>query len=205
MIPPDDRSFVKLRSFEKVLAWFRNETGITAPGHDVANLPDGGKVIRFRNASGRKPFTATNASGGIRIAAGFIAWAGRTLYFPEAVYSGGKPGGVFIRVNVKFSATANAPGDPWDIVLDESDQYKPTLVWRSAVDWINPGATGIGEHARIYDDDPASNEDIRTEGGTIYLPIATQYGSKIVQDFSTAIDLYVLSNGTMRMLERPGN
>ena len=202
---PDQRAFVKLHSFQKVLAWFRRETSLAAPGGDVAQLPNGGKAVRFHSASSLAPFTATNSGGGIHLAAGFIAWAGRTIYFPEATYSGPKPGGVFIKLPVNFIATANAPGDPWDIIIDEDDTRAPTLVWRHEGQWIVPGITGIGAHARIMDTDASSAESITVTEGTVYLPVATQYGSKIVQDFATAIDLYFISSGSVRLSERPGN
>lgn len=201
--PPDPKAFVKLATFRKVLAWFRNQCGITAPGGSVAQLPTGGKAVRFSNASGRAPFTATNANGGIKIAAGVVGWAGRTIYFPEATYTGLKPGGVFLKCVVKFSATANAPGDPWDIIID--DGTPPVFVWRSVEHWVELGASGIGAHARITDTDATAAENIVTTEGTVYLPVATQQGNRLVQDFATAIDLYFIASGAVRMSERPGN
>jgi hypothetical protein len=188
---PDPRAFVKNITFETVIHAFRKSTGVTVQGGNVATLPQGQRSVDFKLESNDTPFKATGTSGLIRLERGFVSYAGRTYYFPSAIYSGSSPGGVFLKLDSSYTAFEDVTDEPWSVMPND---YAPLLVWRSM--------TGLGEYSLIRnpkDDDYTTDDYEITLSGTatLYIPIAGWSGSRVINFINRNLFLMPQNTGAI--------
>lgn len=182
-------TFAKLRTYRAALAGLKSRLGLTLTNGEKSDLAgNAGSALLFQ------PQAATPWSGsafgaeGIHLEAGMLTYGSRTLYYPAADYSGTAPGGVFLKVTADFEASANAPGDPWDVYIDDSTAPVP--------EWHILNTTGT--HCRVEDTDLTSSETVVVTPGVVYFPLAFQFGGKIVSLFTGHLALTF--NGAGRAL-----
>jgi hypothetical protein len=179
-------AFVKSASFEKVLEAFNRTTHLTGQGGSVARLVTGERIVTLGFDSGNQtPFKATSGtSERIKIERGFVTYAGRTFYFPAAVYSGSGPGGVFLKFTTGYTVGLD----------DEDNEFSMMLASEPELIWMPTGT--VGAYCILqYDDD-----FILTTGAPeiLYIPIAGWSGTQVVNYVNQNIFLIPSAlNGTI--------
>ena len=166
---PNPNAFTRASTFSKVVDAFKKATGLSVKDGKLMRLHDGSSIITF-NQTNTRPFYATGAGNTIRLNAGFVSYAGRTYYFPADTYTVGSNGGLFIKLDTHYTASAVAteePWEPWSVMPVES---VPQIVIRST--------NVLGEYCQLTNlDDPDNMDDdpyaIGVGGqATLYIPLA---------------------------------
>jgi hypothetical protein len=183
---PNPLAFVKSGTFEKVIEAFKRTTQLTVQGGSVAHLATGQRVVSLGFDTGNhKPFQATSGTAErIKIERGFVTYAGRSFYFPAAVYSGSAPGGVFLKITTGFTVGLDDEDNEFTVI----QAAEPELVWR-------PNGT-VGAYCILQYDDTF----VLTAGAPedLYIPIAGWSGTQVVNYVSQNIFLIPSgSNGTI--------
>jgi hypothetical protein len=169
---PDPKSFVRWATFTKVLAAFQKTAGITVQGGTIVYLPGQPRFVQLEKTPNARPFHATGTAGAIRLNRGFVSFAGRTFYFPPALYSGAAPGGVFLKLTTFYTVSKEGVGN-WSIMPLATT---PELVWRPI------GTVGAYCTLSYVEDelDPFDFEVVVGGSETLYIPIAGFSAGRVV-------------------------
>jgi len=177
-------AFALKKTYLQALNMLRGMLGLSAQNALVTSTTGSGNIVNFNQSNATFSFSAKNAGNGISISRGWLFYAGRIYFFPSRVFENADA--VYFKFKVTVTPSNISPGDPWEILSDDTVSNAPEMVG---------GALGLA--STICEIRNPSGEIITVSEGTIYVPIAMKSDAGIIRQPSRNQSWAVASSGDL--------